>query len=200
VEAGYRIGLDDPALDIDLSEQYVISCLAGGCSGGLIEVVLARLENEGVPDEGCFPYTGRDMTPCSSRCLNWSARTRKIAGWSWIIPPYENPQDAVKRHLQDGPIITAMVIYADIWAYSGGIYEHVWGDAEGFHALLLVGWDEDGWIAKNSWGLDWGIDGYLRIKYGEVGIASYGAQVYINETDVPAIQGFMPGCGCEIIN
>ena len=39
------------------------------------------------------------------------------------------------------------------------------------HAALLVGWGEsrDGeqfWIVKNSWGSEWGEDGYFRITRG----------------------------------
>ena len=40
------------------------------------------------------------------------------------------------------------------------------------HALLIVGYDKTRagnhyWIAKNSWGRDWGNDGYMFIKMGK---------------------------------
>jgi C1A family cysteine protease len=34
------------------------------------------------------------------------------------------------------------------------------------HAVLAVGYDEDSLIIKNSWGTDWGLDGFIRIKHG----------------------------------
>ena len=34
------------------------------------------------------------------------------------------------------------------------------------HAVLLVGWDEQSWIIKNSWGTNWGIRGFLYLPRG----------------------------------
>lgn len=43
------------------------------------------------------------------------------------------------------------------------------------HAVLLVGVDDDGnWLVKNSWGEDWGHDGYITLAPGNTcGIANY---------------------------
>lgn len=34
------------------------------------------------------------------------------------------------------------------------------------HVITLVGVTKTSWIIRNSWGADWGEDGYIRIKRG----------------------------------
>lgn len=62
-------------------------------------------------------------------------------------------------------------VFADFHAYKSGIYHHVTGDQVGRHDVKVVGWGVEGdvnyWIAANSWGSDWGEQGYFRIKEGE---------------------------------
>jgi hypothetical protein len=86
--------------------------------------------------------------------------------------------------MNNGPVGAWMTVYTDFYSYSGGVYEHSSGVAEGGHFVVLYGWfdDQDCWWAKNSWGTDWGeggppgsTDGWFRIRMGtnESGIESY---------------------------
>ncbi len=38
-------------------------------------------------------------------------------------------------------------------------------DAYGGHAVTIVGYDDVGFIVKNSWGTEWGTDGYCRVAF-----------------------------------
>lgn len=53
--------------------------------------------------------------------------------------------------------------------YSSGIIKDGCGSSLD-HCVLAVGYEEDAWIIKNSWGTSWGENGYARIsKNDEIG-------------------------------
>ncbi len=76
-----------------------------------------------------------------------------------------------------------MVVFSDFDAYSSGVYRHTTGFFKGYHALLVVGYNDDEkcFKAKNSWGTVWGEGGYCRVSYDDlangVNFGGYGAQV-----------------------
>lgn len=94
---------------------------------------------------------------------------------------------AIKASLESSPVLAAMAVYYDFYFYDGGIYRRVSEDFLGYHAIVIVGYndDEEYWVCKNSWGIDWGerqdsqtdpypAQGYFRIAYGECGIDAIG--------------------------
>jgi len=60
-------------------------------------------------------------------------------------------------------------VWKDFYYYKGGIYKHKWGRLVGGHLITLVGYDDlqRCWICKNSWGENWGENGWVRISYDE---------------------------------
>lgn len=72
-----------------------------------------------------------------------------------------------------GPVSTGMVIYTDFYTFDAKNSIYSWDGksiAVGGHAVEIVGWGvENGvdyWIIKNSWGVEWGRNGYFYIKRG----------------------------------
>ena len=68
-ESAINIGSLDPALDLDLSEQYLVSdchMYAGyqTCCGGYKTVALQFIRDTGVPDEACMTYVDGGSSGC----------------------------------------------------------------------------------------------------------------------------------------
>ena len=74
--------------------------------------------------------------------------------------------------LANGPLNTGMMVYQDFFDYKSGIYVHhdEFPFPVGGHTVVILGWgteDLNYWICQNSWGPNWGEDGYFRIAFGE---------------------------------
>ena len=73
------------------------------------------------------------------------------------------------------PVPCGMYVYEDLKNYVGGVYEPLTGQENlGGHLVCIVGFDDSQscWIVKNSWGPDWGEDGFFRINYNQTSIHS----------------------------
>ncbi len=165
MESVIAIRANNPALALNLSEQYVLSCSAGTCEGWWMKPTADFLRTSGAVDEGCLPYSGEESGRCTDRCLDWPDRVWKIDRWQTI----PNEVETIKSALNEQVVTAAFDVYADFYYYTGGVYEHVWGEYEGGHAVVLVGYDDiaHAWIAKNSWNTHWGEEGYFKILWGD---------------------------------
>ncbi len=175
VEAVYKIEKLTADINPDLSEQHILACSgAGNCEdGGYEEDVVIYLKSTGVPPEYCFPYEAED-TDCTP-CQNWATRKATIQNWKYVTNNRED-RTAIFNALQKGPVTGWLEVYSDFDNYKSGIYEKTPGasyDAD--HAISIVGYNKSQgyWICKNSWGRNWGEDGYFRIAFGQVKIGTY---------------------------
>jgi C1A family cysteine protease len=165
-----------PGVDLDLSEQVLISCgssggeVAGSCSGGYISYASNYIRDTGLPLETCYPYTGGDGS-CGSACSSYQTSTYQILSWGYVTatsPTVSAIRDALVSY---GPLVTTMDVYEDFYSYTSGVYSYATGGHEGGHAVLIVGYSDTGqyFIVKNSWGAGWGEAGYFKIAYSELG-------------------------------
>ncbi|HIJ73692.1 MAG TPA: DUF333 domain-containing protein [Candidatus Hydrogenedentes bacterium] len=180
VEANLNLDYNRPDLDYDLSEQHLVSCdCPGDCGGGWHDLALEYIIDPGVTDESCFPYVGE--SPCEL-CEDWQDTAAHISGYNHVT----NTAAAYKQALVDyGPL--AIALDASEWpSYTGGILVTSPGPWA-THAVVLVGYnDTEGyWIIKNSWGVSWGEDGYIRLSYTNEPIVVFDEVYAVEEAFMP---------------
>jgi C1A family cysteine protease len=177
-ESAWLIANNWSGMNLDLAEQILISCYdTDGCNGGSPSGASSYIQNTGLPEETCFPYRALDSSegvPCSNACLNWQNSTYKIDSYSGV----SKTVDAIRNALNtNGPLVTTFAVYNDFFSYTSGVYTHVTGDLAGYHAVVIIGYDDVGqyFIAKNSWGAGWGSTadygterGYFKIAYSQL--------------------------------
>jgi len=207
LEAIINIRNNNPNLDLDLSEQYVLSCYSPGWGCGGSNAYFAyeyMYDHEGAIPETCSPYYANDGIPCSDKCANWQNLLVQISYYGWSPSP---GRDAIKNYIYEyGPLCLAFSVYADFYAGSpsfddGGVYQYdSISGYRGGHQIVAVGYEDtpghpdyDGyWICKNSWGATWGPwnDGCFGIAYGECDIEQEAVYVdYDKPQSPPFIRG-----------
>jgi C1A family cysteine protease len=147
---------------VDLAEQTLVSSCssAGSCSGGYFRA-FDYIKNPGLPDETQDPYVARN-TSCR-RDMNPMA---KISSWAYIGTSGRSPTtDQIKTAIMTyGPV--SVTVNASFSGYEEGIYNRCNSGGVN-HMVTLEGWNDEGgyWIMRNSWGENWGENGYMRIVY-----------------------------------
>lgn len=171
VEGTLRLKRDDPNLAVDLSEAHLFYCHAAAqgrnCDNGWwVDPALEAFKTVGVADEPCFPYTPGDQA-CKP-CTDWQNRVTKISAWRKLTTIAD-----MKSWISiNGPVAACFKVYDDFYSYHSGVYHHVTGELLGGHCICVIGYnDAEGcWLCKNSWGTNWGEEGFFKIAYGECGI------------------------------
>ena len=173
LETQYRISTGLSTFNIKLSPQYILDCGGGSCGMGWEPTDAANfLQSTGATAESCLPYTSGETdqdVACSAACPTAGQDNVKIAAFSQPTR-LGFDIDALKAALQKGPLVTTLDVYADFMLYSSGVYKHVSGDVLGGHAISIVGYDDNqqALIIRNSWGSDWGMEGFAYVSYSDV--------------------------------
>jgi len=178
---------------LQLATQHLIGCApeAGTCQGGDDLAVYSYAAQSGIPHESCSAYMAQDMK-CSAEdgitdtnrppCYNCDEHSN-----CFVMPKYHKlfarpgsvrrvaGPAAMRRELHaNGPLSCGIVASDKLEKrYESGVFaETLDNDSRINHVVELVGWGTDEfnnqyWLARNSWGYEWGEGGFFRIVTSE---------------------------------
>lgn len=155
-----------------LSEQQLLDCNLipnVGCLGGKAQYAYRYVKENGLALSSAYPYKNKlracEFTP-----------EMKAVGMKDFKMFEQVRNDDLKKLTCQGAISTYFYINDCIKNYSGGIITDFEEECDcsgkgANHAVTIVGFGQDGlnmhckkyWLVKNSWGQDWGENGYMRV-------------------------------------
>jgi cathepsin L len=165
---------------VSLSEQNLVDCSGNegnqGCDGGLMTQAMQYIiSNNGIDTESSYPYTAEDGN-CAFNAANVGATLKSFVN---VNPGDEND---LQQKVHTGPTSVAIdASHSSFQFYSSGVYnEPDCSTSQLDHGVLAIGWGHDAtggdyWIVKNSWGTDWGLNGFIwmsRNNNNQCGIAT----------------------------
>jgi C1A family cysteine protease len=155
-----------------LAPQEIVDCDTGGagCGGGWPSQAMQWVISAGGLDtESTYPYTGEDGTCASSQGT--------VGGTISSVTAVPSNEQAMYNRLASTPL--SICADASSWSiYSSGIVTAANCGQNIDHAIQLTGYSPSQggyWIVRNSWGTDWGMNGFIYLQYGQdtCGITSY---------------------------
>lgn len=163
----------DPELAVELSESRLFlghgrargrDCSSGWWPGEALE----DMQRHGLRPEGDGP-DGRLASAGDERIAAETDERLRITGFDDLTG---RPAEIKAWLVARGPVVACLLVYDDLFSYRGGVYRQVAGAPAGGHCVAIIGYDDRAgcWICQNSWGTDWGEEGFFRIAYGQCGI------------------------------
>nr|KAF6437349.1 cathepsin W [Molossus molossus] len=191
---------------VEVSVQELLDCgrCGDGCRGGYVwDAYITVLNNSGLASEKNYPFQGVVGKKCQAK------KYKKVAWIQDFIMLSDNEQKIAWYLATEGPI-TVTINMKLLQQYKNGVIratpttcdpQHV------NHVVLLVGFGKTKsverrrakavssqshsrqstqyWILKNSWGANWGEEGYFRLHRGSnaCGITKYPITARVGKPD-----------------
>ncbi|KAG2941239.1 hypothetical protein PC116_g12609 [Phytophthora cactorum] len=155
----------------EYSEQQLVSCDTKdfGCNGGAPVYAMQYLRDNGICTKSSYPYTsveGGTAAACMRTC------TPVKSGITGIAHLKSGDESALLGALKKQPVVVSVISNNPAWKqYRSGVITSC-NTATVDHAVLAVGYDATTIKIKNSWGTDWGEDGFVRISRSPQGMGT----------------------------
>ena len=200
---GLSSGIKGELLSPEYATKCVRTPNNNGCCGGFINYAANHFMTVGTVSSQCLSYSlanyyrgvskqGRkafkavNPLTCSSSCNDdspFNPANIKLVDYQYF---YGKDDNAIMNQLQSGPVLVSMTVKGPFSKYVCGIYCHEvvytarqCRNVGNGHAVEIVDYGTsdtgvDFWVIKNSWGSDWGENGYFRIRRGDLCIGKLG--------------------------
>lgn len=166
-----RICMKGKKEPVQLSSQELIDCdKNSSCMRGTVNKVLTWGKRKGFLPETCFPTTGAEVE-CPDEHLTENECRQGNNFYKVIDMCFAQETDGIKRTIMtSGPVLGQINPFTDMLTYKEGVYSRTNESFrfQGNHIFKVVGWESSpeggsNWIVENTWGEDWGENGYARI-------------------------------------
>ena len=174
--SGHNYGLSEEAA-LECTSFYAPNKRASDCSGGYFPDPFYFLAAVGSVLRTSYPYmasnygSGVGYPSTSGICTEQNRIFLGTGAVSLYAPTIASgglTATQIKTILvTNGPQMIGLYANSGFSSYSSGTYSGCPANSYNFinHAILLIGWTNTGWIAKNQWGSSWGNAGYIELDF-----------------------------------
>lgn len=123
--------------------------------------VMKLIKTIGICPEGLYKYGRIESKTNIPQFIYDEAKKYIVASYAQVLT-----LDSLKQSLyENGPCLIAFPVYN----YGPEFWRNTTGSLYGGHAVTVVGYNTEGFIIRNSWGTNWGYDGYTIYRYEDWG-------------------------------
>ncbi|XP_033716996.1 cathepsin W [Delphinus delphis] len=188
---------NDQSLEVSVQELLDCDRCGNGCKGGFVwDAFITVLNNSGLASDKDYPFKGNSKP---HRC---QAKKHKKVAWIQDFIMLQPCEQSIARYLATQGPITVTINMKLLQQYQKGVIKATSTTCDPQlvdHSVLLVGFGKSKsvegrqaeaissrspphprysipyWILKNSWGANWGEEGYFRLHRGSntCGITKY---------------------------